>query len=88
MSLDGNTISFNLCANQTLRELKQVIYDKEVIPSAKKLLVYFAKVLVNSRELANYNISNGSTTHLSLRLPGGHSLLMKSLLTYLTETVL
>ncbi|KAI7860900.1 ubiquitin-related domain-containing protein, partial [Circinella umbellata] len=71
VTLDGRTISFNLRTNQTIHELKQVICDKEGVPVDEQILVYSAKVLVNNQTLATYNITNGATIHLSLRLSGG-----------------
>ena len=63
--------------NDTIEEVKSKIQGKEGIPSDHQRLYFAGRQLENSQTLSNYDIKNGSTVQLVLRLRGGMQILIK-----------
>jgi hypothetical protein len=70
--LDGRTRVFNFYLNQTVEEVHRIIEIREGIPVRQQRLIFGhpAVQLDHGRTLAEYNIGDGSTIHLLLRIAG------------------
>lgn len=70
-TLFGRTITLTSEITQTIEEIKQEIAKMENIPVDQQRLVFAGRQLEDSKTRADYNITDGSTIHLVLRLRGG-----------------
>jgi len=65
------TLTFDVVSSDTVLRVKQLIHDKEGIPSEEQRLVFGGKQLEDSTTLADAKIDNEATLHMALRLCGG-----------------
>lgn len=70
-TLAGTSLTLNVTQNVTVRKLKESIEDHEGIPINQQRLIFDGRQLEDSHILGHYNIQEGSTLHLVLRLCGG-----------------
>jgi hypothetical protein len=70
-TLTGSDFTVFVDPIYTIENLKDLIRDKERIPISQQRLIYHAQLLEDGRTLEDYNIQNGSSIHLVLRLRGG-----------------
>lgn len=70
-TLTGSNIQIAIEPNMTISQIKQKIFEKENIPVDQQRLIHQGKQLEDQQKLTDYNITNGSTLHLILRLRGG-----------------
>ena len=69
-TLTGKTISLECRPNDTIEHLKILIQNKEGIPAHQQRLIYSGRQLEDGHTVTYYNIQNGCSLHLVLRLRG------------------
>ena len=67
-TLTGKTITLQVEQNSSIREIKNMITEKEGIPHDQQRLIFGGKQLDNDLKLIDYNIHDEATVHLVLRL--------------------
>lgn len=78
-TLRGRSITIEVDAESTIKNVKALIHDKEgVLPQDQRLL-FSGKQLEDQCTLDYYQITNNSTLHLVLRLRGGMCIFVKTL---------
>jgi ubiquitin len=70
-NINGTTIILDIDAFEIIENIKEKIQMKEGIPFDQQHLNFSGKALEDERSLQDYNIQNGSTLFLALRLKGG-----------------
>ena len=63
----GKTISLEVEASDTISLVKAKIEDKEGIPEHKQQLLFAGQVLVDERNISEYNVQMSSTIHLVIK---------------------
>ena len=70
-TLSGKTITVELSPDESVESLKQKIRDKEGIPPEQQRIIFGARHLDPLKSVSDYDIEDGSTLNLVLRLRGG-----------------
>ena len=71
-TLTGKTITlFNIKPSHTIEMVKDLLQEKEGIPTDQQRLIHAGIQLEDGRTLSDYNIKNGAVLHKVLRLRGG-----------------
>lgn len=70
-TLSGKTITLDLTPDESVESLKAKIQDKEGIPPEQQRIIFGARHLDSLKAISDYDIEEGSTLNLVLRLRGG-----------------
>uniref|UniRef100_A0A3B4BSC3 Ubiquitin-like domain-containing protein n=1 Tax=Pygocentrus nattereri TaxID=42514 RepID=A0A3B4BSC3_PYGNA len=68
---ENQTTTYDVTEEETVDELLRKIYNKEKIPADQQRLIFNGKQLEAGRKLKEYDVVDGSTIYLVLRLRGG-----------------
>ncbi|XP_018953552.2 polyubiquitin-like [Cyprinus carpio] len=67
----GQTGTYEVDINETVDLLQAKIHRKERVPVDQQRLIFNGRQLESGRKLQEYDITPGSTIHMTLRLRGG-----------------
>ncbi len=64
----GISFSLNVNSNTTIKEIKDIIQDKEKCPPSRQRLIYNGKELQDNKSLNEYNLNNNSSSVITFHL--------------------
>ena len=70
-TLTGKTVSVEVEEGDRIEDVKAKIHEKEGIPPEQQRLIFNGKQLDNHKTIGDYDIEEGSSVHMVLRLRGG-----------------
>ncbi|KAI5181647.1 ubiquitin-like protein Nedd8 [Nematocida sp. AWRm80] len=70
-TLEGTEVQLKVEPKLKVRQVKEILEEKEAISVLQQRLIYAGKQLVDDNELEVYNIKNDDVLHLVLALRGG-----------------
>lgn len=79
-TLNGENITINTNPTYKIITIKEQIQKKQDISPAHQRLIYAGKQLEDNNTLNDYNIPNNATLHLVVRLKGGQTIYIKTLM--------
>ena len=79
VKLGGRTIPLTVAENEKVEALKQLIEDREGIPSSEQRLYYSTSMLQNSNTLSQSNLTNDCFISLKMTLRGGVQIIVKNI---------
>ncbi len=68
-TLNGRIIDLDLDYNDRISRVKDIVQEKEGIPSHQQKLIFLGKTLDNQRTIKSCGVYNGSTIYLIIALP-------------------
>ncbi len=66
----GQHGTYDVDVNETVNQLQTKIYRKERVPVDQQRLIFNGRQLESGKKLQEYDITSGSTIHMTLRLRG------------------
>lgn len=79
VKLGDRTIPLTVAENEKVETLKQLIEDREGIPSSEQRLYYSTSMLRNSNTLSQSNLTNDCFVSLKMPLRGGVQIIVKNI---------
>ena len=70
-TLEGRSMTLNVDLFDSIEKVKELLQDKEGLPSDQQRLIFAGKELEDGKTLADYNIRNDYILHVLMRLNGG-----------------
>merc|ERR1712224_242239 len=70
-TLTGRKTNFNFELDNTVRQVKEALQEKEGIQVEQIRLIYSGKQMSDECKLSDYTVKPGSTIHMVLQLRGG-----------------
>lgn len=71
-NLSGRTLPLDVTSGDTVFSVKEKLFAREGTPPAQEQrLIFGGRELQDGCSLIDYNVQDGSTLHLTLRLKGG-----------------
>ncbi len=67
-TLVGRNIEIIISKDHTIRDLKEILFEKEGIPVPQQRLIYNGRLTADDKSLEDYNVESGSTFHCVLAL--------------------
>ena len=71
INLLGQTITYEISLNNTVEDLKYLVYKTEDIPPEQQILQFSGVHLKDRKKISDYHIQSEYTLHLTSRLRGG-----------------
>ncbi|EHY64452.1 ubiquitin-like protein Nedd8 [Nematocida ausubeli] len=70
-TLEGTEVQLEVDKSMKIRNIKELLQEKEAISVEQQRLIYGGKQLVDANTLETYSIQNNDVLHLVLALRGG-----------------
>ncbi len=70
-TLTGKNFSLEVEPDTLIENIKEIIFDREGVPTYEQRIIFAGKELQCDRTLADYGVPKYATLHLVIRIRGG-----------------